>query len=235
MGFSTLDGIPMATRCGALDAGVLLHLLGPAGRTLSEVEDIVYQRSGMLGVPGFSADSRKLLASDRPEARQAIELFAFRVAGEIARLAATLGGVGGIVFTAGIGENQPQIRGEIGRRLTLLGLEIDPAANAENRQTISAVARRMDVSCHSFIRMAKRAVPLMAFAICHLRVEADWPTATMRSPTRPSRGFLQYRPSTAQAADCSWSARRPAPYARSPGRRRAIHRRRAGGSVVPAR
>ena len=82
MGFSTLDGIPMATRCGALDAGVLLHLLGPLGRSPAEISDTLYHKSGLLGISGISADARELLASDRLEARQAIEAFTFRIAGE---------------------------------------------------------------------------------------------------------------------------------------------------------
>jgi acetate kinase len=143
MGFSTLDGVPMATRCGALDAGVLLYLLGPAGHTLGEVDDILYHQSGLLGVSGISADSRELLASDRAEAREAIELFTFRIAGEIARLATTLGGLNAIVFTAGIGENEPRIRAAICERLAWLGLEFDAAANAANAEVITAASSRI--------------------------------------------------------------------------------------------
>jgi acetate kinase len=134
MGFSTLDGIPMATRCGALDAGVLLHLLGPLGRSPAEISDTLYHKSGLLDISSISADTRELLASDRLEARQAIEAFTFRIAGEIARLAATLGGLDGVIFTAGIGENQLQIRTEICNRLVWLGAEIDAAANARNAE-----------------------------------------------------------------------------------------------------
>ena len=137
MSFSTLDGIPMATRCGALDPGVLLHLLGAKGMPLRGVEDMLYHRSGLLGVSGISADSRQLLESDRPEAREAIDLFVFRIAGEIARLAMSIGGLDAIVFTAGIGENQPQIRAGVARRLAWLGLELDTDANAANAETIS--------------------------------------------------------------------------------------------------
>ncbi|MDO9502396.1 acetate/propionate family kinase [Falsiroseomonas sp.] len=143
MGFSTLDGIPMATRCGALDAGVLLHLLGPGGQSLGQVEDLLYHRSGLLGVSGISADSRVLLDSPAPEAREAIELFTFRIAGEVARLAATLGGLDALVFTAGIGENQPRIRAAVCSRLAWLGLALDPAANDANAPRISTVASRV--------------------------------------------------------------------------------------------
>jgi acetate kinase len=138
MGFSTLDGIPMATRCGSIDPGLLLHLLGPLKLSLHEVEDILYHQSGLIGVSGFSADSRELLASGRPEAREALALFAFRTAGEIARLVATLGGIDALVFTAGIGQHQPQIRAAISQRLGWLGLELDPIANDTNAETISA-------------------------------------------------------------------------------------------------
>jgi acetate kinase len=143
MGFSTLDGIPMATRCGALDPGVLLHLLGTSGRTLQEVENILYHGSGLLGMSGISADSRELLLSDRPEAREAIEVFTLRIAGEVGRLAATLGGLDGIVFTAGIGENQPEIRAAVCLRLMWLGIELDPAANFANATVISSRASRL--------------------------------------------------------------------------------------------
>ncbi|SHK21549.1 acetate kinase [Roseomonas rosea] len=143
MGFSTLDGIPMATRCGALDPGVLLHLLGTAGRSLGEVEDILYHQSGLLGVSGLSADSRELLESGRPEAREAIDLFTFRAAGEVARLAATLGGLDTLVFTAGIGENQPTVRLGVCGRLAWLGLELDAAANDRNAEIISTPSSRI--------------------------------------------------------------------------------------------
>ena len=138
MGFSTLDGIPMATRCGALDPGVLLHLMGPLGRSLADVDDILYHQSGLLGVSGISADSRKLLASNEPAAKEAIDLFTFRIAGEIARIATTLGGLDAIVFTAGIGENQPEVRAKVASRLHWLGLKLNDAANAANAEIINA-------------------------------------------------------------------------------------------------
>jgi len=138
MGFSALDGIPMATRCGAIDPGVLLHLIGTQGRGVNDVEDILYRQSGLLGVSGISADSRELLESERPEASQALDLFSFRIAGEIARLATTLGGLDAIVFTAGVGENQPRIRAAVSARLAWLGLTLDEPANAANAGTISS-------------------------------------------------------------------------------------------------
>ena len=137
MGFSTLDGIPMATRCGALDPGVLLHLLGPMGWSLERVERMLYHESGLLGVSGLDADSRELLESPAPEAAEAIALFCLRIAGEAARLAATMGGIDALVFTAGIGENQPRIRTMVAERLGWLGLALDPAANAANAHRIS--------------------------------------------------------------------------------------------------
>lgn len=143
MGFSALDGIPMATRCGALDPGVLLHLLMQKGQSPQQIEDLLYRRSGLLGVSGISADSRELLESPAPEAAEAIELFTFRIAGEMARLATTLGGLDAVVFTAGIGENQPAIRAAVARRLGWLGLALDEAANAANAGTISAPGSRV--------------------------------------------------------------------------------------------
>lgn len=145
MGFSALDGIPMATRCGALDPGVILYLFDTEGRDAKEVENLLYRQCGLLGVSGISADSRELLASALPEARQALDLFTFRIAGELSRIAATLGGLDGIVFTAGIGENQPWIRAEVCRRLMWLGIEIDPSANEKNAAVISSSASRVSV------------------------------------------------------------------------------------------
>jgi acetate kinase len=145
MGFSALDGIPMATRCGTLDPGVLLHLMGGEGRSVKEVEDLLYRQCGLLGASGISADSRELLKSDQPEARQALDLFTFRIAGELSRIATTLGGLDAIIFTAGIGENQPWIRSEVCRRLMWLGVDLAPCANEKNAAVISSPASRVAV------------------------------------------------------------------------------------------
>jgi len=143
MGFSALDGVPMATRCGAIDPGVLLHLIGTDGRTVQDVEDILYRQSGLLGLSGISADSRELLESDRSEARQALDVFTFRIAGEVTRLATTLGGLDALVFTAGVGENQPRIRANVVARLAWLGLVLDEPANAANAAVISNSSSRI--------------------------------------------------------------------------------------------
>jgi len=143
MGFSTLDGIPMATRPGPLDPGVILHLGGERKQSFEAIEDLLYHRSGLLGVSGISADTRDLLKDGRPEARQAIDLFTLRIAGEIGRMAATLGGLDAIVFTAGIGEHQPAIRAGVAKRLSWLGLAIDEKANAANDFTISTGESRI--------------------------------------------------------------------------------------------
>ncbi|MBX4991470.1 acetate kinase [Rhizobium binae] len=146
MGFSTLDGIPMATRPGWLDPGVILHLAGERKRSLGEIEDLLYHRSGLLGVSGISADTRDLLKDGRSEARQAIDLFTLRIAGEIGRMAVTLGGLDAVVFTAGIGEHQPEIRAGVAKHLAWLGLSIDAKANAANAFTISSGDSR--ISAH---------------------------------------------------------------------------------------
>jgi acetate kinase len=145
MGFSTLDGIPMATRCGALDAGVVLHLLGQRQYSLADLDALLYHESGLLGVSGISADSRELLASELPEAREALELFAFRTAGEITRLATSIGGLDAVVFTAGIGEHQPAIRRAICERLAWLGVRIDAQSNHRNACVISDARSRAAV------------------------------------------------------------------------------------------
>jgi acetate kinase len=145
MGFSTLDGIPMATRCGALDPGVVLYLLKQQGLPLESVEDILYHRSGLLGVSGISADSRDLLASIEPAAREAIELFTHRIAREIAALATTLGGLDAVIFTAGIGEHQPAIRAAVCARLAWLGVTLNESANGSNATRIDAKDSKIGV------------------------------------------------------------------------------------------
>ncbi|MNV08354.1 Acetate kinase [compost metagenome] len=129
MGFSTLDGIPMATRSGALDPGALLYLLKQPGQSIDTVEDMLYHRSGLLGLSGVSGDVRKLLTSDAPEAREALALYALRIAREVAAIATTLGGLDALVFTAGIGENQPAVRDAVCRHLAWVGVAPDPAVS----------------------------------------------------------------------------------------------------------
>jgi acetate kinase len=144
MSFSPLDGLMMATRCGALDAAVVLYL-ARAGNTLAEIEDLLYRRSGLLGVSGISGDMRVLIASKDPRAREALDLFTYRAAIEIASLAGALGGLDGLVFTAGIGERAPSIRAEICARLGWLGLRLDLSANVGNAKRIGAPDSQIDV------------------------------------------------------------------------------------------
>jgi acetate kinase len=143
MGFTALDGLPMGTRCGALDAGVVLHLVQQKGMSAEALVDLLYRRSGMLGLSGVSSDFRELLASEEPHARFALEVFYYRAACEIGSLAAALGGLDGIVFTAGVGENAAPVRGAIGRACGWLGLDLDEAANREHRSRISTPKSRV--------------------------------------------------------------------------------------------
>ena len=110
MGFTALDGLPMGTRCGALDPGVVLHLIRAYGMDADAIERMLYHDCGLKGVSGISNDMRTLLASDDPRAAQAIELFVWRIGRELGALAAVLGGLDGLVFTAGIGERSAEIR-----------------------------------------------------------------------------------------------------------------------------
>ena len=143
MGFTALDGLVMGTRCGDLDPGVILYLQQQAGLDLGAVQDLLYNRSGLLGVSGLSSDMRVLLASDDPKAALAIELFTFRVIREIGALTASMGGLDGIVFTAGIGENAPPVRAAIAQGLAWAGLELDGEANDRNAGLISTKASRL--------------------------------------------------------------------------------------------
>jgi len=144
MGFSSLDGLVMATRCGSLDPGVILYL-GRQGRTFADIEALLYDASGLLGVSEISGDLRVLLASDDPRAREAIDLFTYRIATEAGALVSALGGLDGLVFTAGVGENAPAIRAEVCDRLSWLGIRLDPAANAIGRGCISLPDSKIEV------------------------------------------------------------------------------------------
>jgi acetate kinase len=138
MGFSPLDGVPMGTRCGNLDPGVVLHLIRERGMAVDEVEELLSLRSGLLGVSGISGDMRTLLASDAAEAAEAIELFAYRVNREIGSLTAALGGLDAIVFTGGIGEHAAPVRARIGSLAAWSGLQLDAEANRSGADCISA-------------------------------------------------------------------------------------------------
>ena len=145
MGFTALDGLMMGTRCGSLDPGVVLHLQTQLGMSAADVEQLLYTKSGLLGVSGISSDMRALSESGAPEAEEAIELFASRVARETGALAVSLGGLDGLVFTAGIGENHADIRSRVCRRLGWLGVDIDETANAGHRTRISLPGSRVMV------------------------------------------------------------------------------------------
>ena len=138
MGLTALDGLPMSTRCGDLDPGVVLHLIQDRGMSAAEVSDLLYRQSGLKGMSGISGDVRDLLSSDAPEAREALELYAYRIAREMGSLAAALEGPDAIIFTAGVGENAAAVRAGVCARLGWLGVDLDVSANAVHAQIISS-------------------------------------------------------------------------------------------------
>lgn len=137
MGFTALDGLPMGTRPGQIDPGVILHLIGQEGMSVAEVTDLLYRRSGLLGLSGLSSDMRTLESAGTVEAREAIDYFTTRCQREIASLAASLDGVDALVFCGGIGENSRLIRAAICARLGWMGIAVDHALNAANAPRIS--------------------------------------------------------------------------------------------------
>ncbi len=143
MGFTALDGLPMGTRCGSIDPGVVLYLIQQRGMSPHAVEELLYKKSGMLGLSDASSDFRDLLASDDPRARFAVEVFCYSAAREIASLAAALGGIDGIVFTAGVGEHAAPVRAAICRACAWLGVTLDEAANDRHGPRISASESRV--------------------------------------------------------------------------------------------
>jgi len=143
-GFSALDGLVMATRCGSLDPGVILYL-GRQGRSFADIEDMLYRSSGLLGASGVSGDVRVLLASEDPHAKEAIDLFTYRIACQAGALVNALGGLDGLVFTAGIGEHSAPVRAAVCARLVWLGARLDSAANAANAACISAPESKVEI------------------------------------------------------------------------------------------
>ena len=143
MGFTALDGLPMGTRSGSLDPGVILYLMQELKMDAGAIEALLYKESGLLGVSGVSSDMRELLESSNPQAKAAIDLFVYRISRELGSLAAALGGLDAIVFTAGIGERAAAIRDAVCRQSAWLGVEIDQTANTAHGPRISTASSRV--------------------------------------------------------------------------------------------
>jgi len=143
MGFTALDGLPMGTRSGALDPGVILYLMEQRGMDARDIERLLYNQSGLLGVSGISSDMRTLLASGDPRAKLAVDLYCYRIGRELGSLCAALGGLDAMVFTAGIGENSAAIRERVCRDAEWLGVELDAGANARGGPRIGSARARV--------------------------------------------------------------------------------------------
>ncbi len=137
MGLTALDGLVMSTRCGDLDPGLVLHLIQDRGMSASQVSKLLYEQSGLKGVSGISGDVRDLLSCAAPEAREALDLFAYRIAREMGSLMTALEGLDAIIFTGGVGENAAPVRSDVCARLGWLGVDLDPDANAAHTPIIS--------------------------------------------------------------------------------------------------
>jgi acetate kinase len=145
MGFTAVDGLIMGTRCGALDPGVILYLLQEQNLDAAGIEDLIYRKSGLLGVSGISSDMRTLRGSSDPAAREAISLFVYRIVREIGSLVAALGGIDALVFSGGIGENDAATRADVVAGSSWLGATIDPQRNAKGHGLVSTDASRIPV------------------------------------------------------------------------------------------
>ena len=158
MGFTAVDGLPMGTRCGAIDPGVILYLLDQRGMDSRAIERLIYSEAGLLGVSGISSDMRTLLASDQPRARLAVDLHVYRIGRELGSLAAALGGLDAIVFTGGIGENSAEIRARVCRDAAWLGVQLDERANLCGESRISAegsAAKAWVIPTHEELMIAR--------------------------------------------------------------------------------
>lgn len=145
MGFSPLDGLLMGTRCGSLDPGIILYLMRNDGMTADQLEHLLYYESGLLGISGISGDMRTLLMSEDAKAKQAIDLFVYRISREIGSLTAVLGGLDALIFTGGIGENSEEIRERVCQQAAWLGLSIDQQANRAALTKISDQSSKVSV------------------------------------------------------------------------------------------
>jgi len=145
MGFTALDGLPMGTRTGNMDPGVILYLINEKGMHADDIENLLYKESGLLGISQISSDMRVLLESEDPRATEAIDLFVYRINRELGALAAAMGGLDAVVFTAGIGENAPLIREKVCELARWIGIELDSEANATGGPRISTTDSRVSV------------------------------------------------------------------------------------------
>ena len=145
LGFSTIDGLVMGTRCGNLDPGVILHLMETKNLSVKDMTKMLYKESGLLGVSGISQDMRTLLSSDKPEAQEAVDLFCYRIARELGSLAAAAGGLDAVVFTGGIGEHAAEVRRRVCIQSEWLGIRLNPEANARHDLHISAGNSSVDL------------------------------------------------------------------------------------------
>jgi acetate kinase len=145
MGFTAVEGLCMGTRPGSIDPGAVLYLFQNLGLSVKEVETLLYKKSGLIGISGISNDMRDLLGREEPQAKLAVDYFIYRITKEIGGLAAALGGVDALVFTAGIGENSPEIRSRVCEASAWLGIDIDAAANEQKATRISTAQSRVSV------------------------------------------------------------------------------------------
>ena len=165
MGFTAVDGLPMGRRCGALDPGVVLYLIGQKGMSVAAVTDLLYNHSGLLGVSGISGDLRKLQASNDPHAAEAIELFVYRITRDLGSLVAALGGLDVLVFTGGIGEHSAAIREQVCKAASWLGIELNPSANTAGGPCITTTNSRVSawvIPTDEDLMIARHAVKLLA-------------------------------------------------------------------------
>jgi len=171
MGFTAVDGLPMGTRCGAIDPGVVLYLMDQRGMDARAIENLIYNESGLLGVSGVSSDMRTLLASGEPRAKLAVDLYLYRIRRELGSLAAALGGLDAVVFTAGIGENSAAVRERVCRDAAWLGVELDTATNTRGGPRISTAASRVSawvVPTNEELMIARHTRALLGSAQPHL-------------------------------------------------------------------
>jgi acetate kinase len=167
LGFTALDGLCMGTRPGALDPGVVLYLFQGLGLSVKDVETLLYKKAGLVGISGISNDMRALLGNSDPAARLAIDYFVYRAAKEVAAMAASLGGIDALVFTAGIGENSPEIRKRICAASAWLGIEMDENANAQKGPRISSQTSTVSawvVPTNEELMIARHTAALLGFA-----------------------------------------------------------------------